>query len=96
MAAFVLDAMSMNADFQRALMNVIVAGHPELWSGVLSRIMDDLSSYELRKYLLPPWLSVGIGPQRSICNNSNGRFDLTAPVFLNETLLDFANLHGIQ
>ncbi|GFX70195.1 hypothetical protein TNCV_4616331 [Trichonephila clavipes] len=25
-----------------------------------------------------------------------GRFDLTAPVFLNETLLDFANLHGIQ
>ncbi|GFT07136.1 hypothetical protein TNCV_1416381 [Trichonephila clavipes] len=46
--------------------------------------------------LINPWLSVDIGPQRSICNNSNGRFDLTAPVILNETLLDFANFHGIQ
>ena len=41
MAAFVLDAMLVNAAFQSVLSNNIMAEHPELWSGVLFRIMND-------------------------------------------------------
>ncbi|GFY28601.1 transposable element Tcb1 transposase [Trichonephila clavipes] len=47
-AAFVLDAMPVNATFQSALSNDIVAEHSELWFGVRFRIMDDLIYYELR------------------------------------------------
>ena len=48
MAAFVLDAMSLSAAFKSALSNDLVAKHPELWSGVRFRIVDDPISYELR------------------------------------------------
>ena len=40
MGAFVLDVMPVNASFQRALWNDIVAQHPELWSGVRFCIME--------------------------------------------------------
>ena len=40
MAAFVLEAMPVNAAFQSALSN-IVAEHPELWSEVRFHITDD-------------------------------------------------------
>ena len=39
-AAFVLDAMPVNIAFQSALLNDIVAEHPELWSRVQCRIMN--------------------------------------------------------
>ena len=48
MAALVLNAVPVNAAFQSALSNDIVAEHPELWSGVGFRIMDDPICYELR------------------------------------------------
>ena len=48
MAVFVLDAMPVNAAFQCALSNDIVTEHPELWSGMQFRIMDDPVCYELR------------------------------------------------
>ncbi|GFV61168.1 transposable element Tcb2 transposase [Trichonephila clavipes] len=48
MAAFLLDAMLMNATFQIALSNGIVTQHPELWFGMRFRIMDDTICYELR------------------------------------------------
>ncbi|GFX07754.1 hypothetical protein TNCV_4160231 [Trichonephila clavipes] len=48
MATFVLAAMLVNAVFQRALSNHIVAKHPELWLGVRFRIMDDPICNELR------------------------------------------------
>ena len=47
MAAFVLDAMPVNATCRSTSSNVIVDEHPELWPGVRLRIMDDLSCYEL-------------------------------------------------
>ena len=48
MAAFVLDAMPINAAFQNTVPNDIVAEHPELWSGVRFCIMDDPICYGLR------------------------------------------------
>ena len=48
MAAFDLDVMPVNAAFQNALLNDIVDKHPELWSRVRFRIMDDPICYELR------------------------------------------------
>ncbi|GFV55831.1 hypothetical protein TNCV_3321201 [Trichonephila clavipes] len=48
MAAFVLDAMQVNAAFQSALSNGIVTKHPELWFGVRYRTMNDTICYELR------------------------------------------------
>ena len=48
MAAFVSDAMPVNAAFQSALSNDIVAEHPEFWSGVRLRVMDVPIFYELR------------------------------------------------
>ncbi|GFS95172.1 uncharacterized protein TNCV_2705181 [Trichonephila clavipes] len=48
MAAFILDAMQVNADFQSALSNDIVAYPPELCFGVGFRIMNDPICYELR------------------------------------------------
>ena len=48
MAAFVLNVMPVNAAFQSALSNDIVAEHSELWSGVRLRIMDDPICNELR------------------------------------------------
>ena len=48
MAAFVLEAMPVNAAFQRALSYNIVAKYPKFWSGVQFRIMDDPIRYELR------------------------------------------------
>ena len=47
MAAFVLDAIPVDAAFQSALLNDTVAEHPELWFGVRFRIMDNLICYEL-------------------------------------------------
>ena len=41
MDAFVLDAVPVNAAFQSALSNDIVAEHPELWLEVRFCIMDD-------------------------------------------------------
>ena len=41
MSTFVLDAMPVNAAFQSAISNDIVAEHLELWSGVRFCIMDD-------------------------------------------------------
>ena len=46
--AFVLDAMPVNTAFQSALLNDIVTEHPELWSGVQFRIVDNPICYELR------------------------------------------------
>ena len=46
--AFVLDAMPVNAAFQIALSNDIVAEHRKLWSGMRFRIMDNPVFYELR------------------------------------------------
>ena len=40
-AAFMVDAMPINAAFQSALSNDIVAEHPELWLEVRFCIMDD-------------------------------------------------------
>ncbi|GFU65193.1 transposable element Tcb2 transposase [Trichonephila clavipes] len=64
MAAFVLDAMSVNAAFQNVLSNDIVAYHPELWFGVRFRIMYDPICYELRSADLSPiehvWDLVGL------------------------------------
>ena len=47
-AAFVLDALPVNAAFQNALPSDRVAEFPKLWSGVRFPIMDDSISYELR------------------------------------------------
>ena len=46
MAVFILDAMPVNVSFQSALSNDIMAEHPELWSGVRFRIMNDSICYE--------------------------------------------------
>ncbi|GFV01072.1 uncharacterized protein TNCV_1009931 [Trichonephila clavipes] len=48
MAAFMLDAMPVNAAFQSTLSNNIVAQHLELSFGVRFRIMDDSIFYELK------------------------------------------------
>ncbi|GFW88578.1 uncharacterized protein TNCV_828471 [Trichonephila clavipes] len=45
MAAFVLDAMPVNAPFQNTLSNVILDKHPDIWSEVRLRIIVDLSCY---------------------------------------------------
>ena len=58
MATFVLDAMPVNAAFQRALSNGIMAERPELWSGVRFRIMDDPICYELSVILIATGMSV--------------------------------------
>lgn len=47
-AAFVLDAMPVNAIFRSALSNFIVDEHSELWSAAQFHIMDNRSSYEFR------------------------------------------------
>ncbi|GFW39815.1 hypothetical protein TNCV_2419811 [Trichonephila clavipes] len=48
-AAYLLDAMPVNAAFQSALSNDIVALYPELWFGVRFRIMDDPICFGLRQ-----------------------------------------------
>ena len=51
-AAFVLDAMPVNAVLKRALSNDIVAEHLESWSRVQFFIMDDQICYELRVIII--------------------------------------------
>ena len=58
MAAFVLNAMPVNADFQSTLSNYIVAKHPELWSSARFRIMDDPICYVLRAISIATGMSV--------------------------------------
>ncbi|GFV01437.1 transposable element Tcb2 transposase [Trichonephila clavipes] len=65
MAAFVLDAMTVNTDFQSALLNDIVSKHPELWFEVCFRIMDDSICYELRQDNACPHVSKTI---RDFCS----------------------------
>ena len=64
MAALVLNAVPVNAAFQSALSNDIVAEHPELWSGVGFRIMDDRICYELMVIL------IAIGTSMKCCYSS--------------------------
>ena len=44
--SFVLDAILVKATFQTALLEDIVAEHPELWSGMQFRITDHPIFYE--------------------------------------------------
>ena len=55
MATFVIDAMSVNAAFQNALSNNIVAEYPDLCSGVRFHIMDDAICFALRVI----WIATG-------------------------------------
>ena len=57
-AAFVLDAMSVNAAFQKALSNSIVAECLELWSRMRFYIMDDPICYGLREISVATGMSM--------------------------------------
>ena len=58
MAAFVLDAMPVDAASQSALSNNIVTEHQELWSGVQFYVMDGPICCELRIILITIGTSV--------------------------------------
>ena len=48
MDAFVLNAMPINAAFQSALSKDVITEHPELWSEVRFRVLDDPFCNEMR------------------------------------------------
>ena len=58
MVAFVLDAIPVNAAYQNALSERIVAEHTELWSEVRFCIMDDPICYELRVISIATGMSI--------------------------------------
>ncbi|GFV32284.1 transposable element Tcb2 transposase [Trichonephila clavipes] len=63
MAAFVLDAIQVNAAFQ--------SGHPELWFGVRFRIMDNPICYELRQDNTRPHIAKTV---RDFCSAQHMHF----------------------